>query len=111
MSSVIVGGSSRKDNVVPAPGSRFNTDLAVIYLARHAEGTRPVKKFIESFERHSPGIEHDCVVIRKGFPPGEPGLDRLLKRAFPNFISVSDGGFDISAYAKAAAQLPHKHVV
>jgi hypothetical protein len=32
-------------------------------------------------------------------------------RAFPHSISVSDDGFDINAYDKAAVQLPHRHVV
>ena len=51
------------------------------------------------------------MVVRKGFPPGECTLDKVLKRIFPHSISVSDDGFDINAYAKAAAQLPHTHVV
>jgi hypothetical protein len=96
---------------VPGQASTFTSDLAVVYLARHAEGKGPVTNFIESFERHPPGIAHDCVVVRKGFPPGEATLDKVLKRAFPHSISVSDDGFDISAYAKAAAQLPHTHLV
>lgn len=96
---------------MPGQASTFTSDLAVVYLARHAEGKGPVTNFIESFERHPPGIAHDCVVVRKGFPPGESTLDKVLKRAFPHFISVSDDGFDINAYAKAAAQLPHTRVV
>ncbi|WP_247474516.1 hypothetical protein [Bradyrhizobium sp. 30] len=96
---------------MPSQASTFSSDLAVVYLARHAEGKGPVTNFIESFERHPPGIAHDCVVIRKGFPPGESTLDKVLKRAFPHSISVSDDGFDINAYAKAAAQLPHTHLV
>ena len=96
---------------MPGQASTFTSDLAVVYLARHAEGKGPVTNFIESFERHPPGIAHDCVVVRKGFPPGESTLDKVLKRAFPHSISVSDDGFDINAYAKAAAQLPHTHVV
>ncbi len=42
---------------------------------------------------------------------GKSTLDKVLKRAFPHFVSVSDDGFDINAYAKAAAQLPHRYVV
>ncbi|MCP3477065.1 hypothetical protein NLM33_43695 [Bradyrhizobium sp. CCGUVB1N3] len=100
-----------KDSVVPRQESTFISDLAVIYLARYAEGTRPVMNFIESFERHSPGIAHDRVVIRKGFPSRKTALDQSLARAFPHSVSLSDDGFDIAAYAEAAAQLPHRRVV
>ncbi len=67
--------------------------------------------FIESLERRSPGIAHDRVVIRKGFPSGKTALDQSLARAFPHSVSLSDDGFDIAAYADAAAQLPHRRVV
>ncbi|WP_247767706.1 hypothetical protein [Bradyrhizobium sp. 172] len=103
--------SNNDNNIAPGQASIFTSDIAVVYLARYSEGKGPVTNFIESLERHPPGIAHDCVVIRKGFPPGESTLDNVLRRAFPHSISVSDDGFDINAYAKAAAQLPHTHVV
>jgi hypothetical protein len=96
---------------VPGSPSTFTSDLAVVYLARYAEGVMPVANFVESWERHPPGIAHDRVVIRKGFPDGKAAQDKILRRAFSHAISVSDDGFDINAYAKAARQLPHKHVV
>jgi hypothetical protein len=110
-STMIFRRSSSKDDVVPGPASTFTSDLAVVYLVRHAEGARPVTNFIESFKRHPPGIAHDCIAVRKGFPPGNSALDKVLKRVFLHSISLSDDGFDINAYAKAAAQIPHKHVV
>lgn len=96
---------------MPRQGSTFISDLAVVYLARYAEGTTPVMNFIVSFERHSPGIAHDLVVIKKGFPSRKTALDQCLARAFPHSVSLSDDGFDIAAYAEAAAQLPHRRVV
>jgi hypothetical protein len=91
--------------------STFTNELAVVYLARFAEGPRPVATFIASYQRHRAGVAHDSVVIRKGFPDGKTAQDKILEPAFANAISISDDGFDINAYAEAAARLPHKYVV
>jgi hypothetical protein len=91
--------------------SAYTSNLAVIYLARFAEGPKPVANFIESYNRHQAGIVHDRVAIRKGFSDENTSQDTILGSLFPNIISVSDDGFDITAFASAAAQLPHKHVV
>jgi hypothetical protein len=93
------------------PAPIFTSNLAVVYLARFAEGLKPVINFIDSYNRHAAGIAHDRVVIRKGFLGEDKEHDKILRPFFPNIISVSDEGFDITAFAKAAAQLPHKHVV
>lgn len=91
--------------------SPFASDLAVVYLARFAEGARPIAKFVESYIRHPAGIAHDLVVVRKGFPSGSTEQDDLLAACRPHAITISDDGFDITAYAQAAAQLPHDYVV
>jgi hypothetical protein len=91
--------------------SAFTSNLAVVYLARFAEGSGPVANFIDSYNRHEAGIAHDRVVVRKGFSHENTKQDKILRSLFPNIISLSDEGFDITAFAKAAAQLPHKHVV
>jgi hypothetical protein len=91
--------------------STFTSDLAVVYLARFAEGPKPVADFVGSYNRHAAGIAHDRVVIRKGFSDGDTQQDKILGPLFPNAISILDDGFDITAFAKAAAQLPHKYVV
>jgi hypothetical protein len=93
------------------PASTFTSDLAVVYLARFAEGPKPIANFVESYNRHEAGIVHDRVVIRKGFSEQNTAQDEILISLFPNVISVSDDGFDITAFASAAAQLSHKHVV
>jgi hypothetical protein len=91
--------------------SGFTGRLAVVYLARFAEGPKPVVNFIRSYNRHSAGIDHDLVVIRKGFSTENTEQDKILGSLFSHTISISDDGFDITAFAKAAAQLPHEHVV
>lgn len=91
--------------------SGLTNELAVVYLARFAEGPGPVGNFIRSYQQYSAGIAHDRIVIRKGFPNSRTRQDRLLRPAFSSDISISDEGFDITAYVVAAKQLPHKYVV
>lgn len=84
--------------------------VAVVYLARFAEGAEPVRKFMQSYKAHQAGAAHDLVAVKKGFPDGgRHEQDDLLHGC--ECIAIDDGGVDITAYAKAAHHLPHKHVV
>jgi len=79
--------------------------VAAVFLARRAEGEAPLRSFVESYRRHPAGIEHDLVVVYKGF---DGPHDRL---PLPHQgIEVSDAGLDIGAYLTAARQLPHQYV-
>lgn len=89
----------------------IGSDLAIVYLARFAEGPKPMAAFVESCRRHDAGIAHDRVVIRKGFSGANTAQDKIVAPFFATAISVSDDGFDITAYAEAAAYLPHKYLV
>ncbi|MEH2487041.1 hypothetical protein [Bradyrhizobium sp. AZCC 2230] len=85
------------------------SDLAVIYLARYAEGTKPIQTFIKSYERHQAGAPHDFILLRKGNP--DEKIDLFLARYLPAAISLPDDGVDITSYAAAAALLPHRLIV
>jgi hypothetical protein len=81
--------------------------IAVIYLNRHAEGERPVRRFIESYKANAGGIDHEFITIYKGFP------ERRLahaRRAFTEIetrhIAVDDDMTDIDAYLLAAQAFP-----
>lgn len=104
-------GPERRSSAAEAAPVTFTSDVAVVYLVRFAEGRKPVATFITSYLRHPAGLAHDFVVIKKGFRPGRTKLDKILDPLHPHAIAVSDDGFDISAYAYAAAHLPHRHVV
>lgn len=90
------------------PSSR----VAIAYLARHAEGIAPLRRFVASYARHSPGIEHDLVVIYKGF--GQTGSLESARSIFAPLphvgIELADAGFDIGAYLAAAARLNHEYL-
>ena len=86
--------------------------IALVYLARHAEGLAPLRRFVESYARHPAGIEHDLVIVYKGFE-----RDSALEAARSTFaplthvaIEVGDAGFDIGAYLTAAAKLQHEYL-
>lgn len=86
-------------------------DVAVVYLARYQEGPQPMAAFVESCGQHPAGIAHDRVVIRKGFSGTSSPQHKIVDAFFSRSVSVSDNGFDITAYAEAAAQLPHRYLV
>lgn len=88
--------------------------IAVIYLARLAEGFDNFRIFSKSYREHPAGRQHDLILLAKGFrKPGEYAALRALFADFPHrIISVRDDiGLDIHAYKAAAKQLNHSHLV
>lgn len=87
-------------------------ETAVIYLARAVSGLDPLQRFLQSYQHNPAGIDHDLVVMFKGFRD-EAGLAewRSALADFPHKeLQMSDFGFDIRAYSLAARQLPHRHI-
>src|SRR6266852_4933200 len=79
-------------------------EIAVVYLARKAEGIEPIRRFLASYRANDPGVPHDLIAVFKGYDS-----DRELakaRREFDTFtyraIQVSDEGFDIGAYLHTA---------
>jgi hypothetical protein len=90
----------------------MKSDSAVFYLARHAEGLPPLRRFVESYKKHPAGIEHQFVVIFKGF---ERVTDLDAARGefagLPHTeIRISDEHFDIGAYLYGAANIETDYV-
>jgi hypothetical protein len=86
--------------------------IAIIYLARSAEGIDAIQRFAASYATSSPGIDHDLVIICKGYQ--NDAAVRDVRRLFwqpSRIISIPDDGFDIGAYITAATQLQHDHLV
>ncbi len=85
---------------------------AVVHLVRHSNGLRPFETFMRSYERQPAELEHDLVLLFKGFEGGAaqaPYLERAAAHA-PRVVDVSDCGFDLTAYAAAAAALRHERL-
>jgi hypothetical protein len=80
--------------------------IAVFYLLRAGNPEYLYSGFIDSLRRHPAGMEYCPVLIQKGFAPG---FVHPLTRLWPlnngttlAVVDVSDDGFDLTAYRKAA---------
>ncbi len=86
--------------------------IAVVYLARMAEGIEPLQKFAASYAAFPPGVTHDLVVVFKGFRTEEQL--RRARQVFASIrhqaIEIDDSGFDINAYYRAAQRISHNYV-
>jgi hypothetical protein len=80
---------------------------AIIYLARAADGLAAFKRLVDSSRRHDAGVEHDFVVIYKGFAvPTELGNARAVFKGLTyRGIELPDEGFDIGSYLEACRRL------
>ena len=84
-------------------------EVAVVYLARKRSGLESLRRFLSSYERHPCGLEHDLVVVFKGFSRGTELAEwRTALSRFPHQeLRMLDFGFDVRAYSLAARRLPH----
>lgn len=88
--------------------------IAVIYLARSAEGSiLDVAKFFASYQKYPAGIPHSLYVIRKGFGErtgAEKGIEVITEPFGPTFFDVPDDGFDINAYLEISHHIDEDYV-
>src|SRR5262249_49318008 len=90
----------------PAPSGEAGLSIAVIYLARYAEGLDPMRRFLKSYQRYPAGIDHDLIVVFKGFPRWWPKW--TFRKVKHRSLTMPDRSFDIGAYRLAAEQTPHQ---
>ena len=85
---------------------------AVVHLVRHVNGFEPFEAFLESYTRHHAGQEHDLVLLFKGFESTAALAPYRSKAAYlaVSDLTVSDDGYDLTAYLAAARQLPHRRL-
>jgi hypothetical protein len=93
-------------------GAGTGDRVGVVYLARHAEGIEFFQRFVESYKRHAAGLDHDLVVLYKGFSEVRHlNAARGVFAQLPHVgIELPDTGFDIGAYLAAAARLRNIHL-
>lgn len=79
-------------------------ELCVAHLVRAQNGIEPFKSFLESYRANPAGIEHDLLIVFKGFTrPQDTAEYRELLAPFRHAtFDVSDKGFDITAYFSVA---------
>jgi hypothetical protein len=91
---------------------RLVSDLAVVHLVRKANGEEPLRRFLRSYKEHPAGVEHDLVLLMKGFESDAEAANyrRLAEDLSSCSINVSDEGYDLTAYVFTANELSHKRL-
>lgn len=88
--------------------------VAVIYLLRKGNDPKWLRAFLASYARYPAGRPHDLVILLKGFDPADAAPGLALPSQIPppvTWLRVSDDGAALTAFAKAAAQLPHERIL
>jgi len=81
-------------------------------LARHADGIAAFQRFADSYRRHPAGIEHELIVIYKGFEQQSQSQEaRTVFHDLPHLgIELEDIGFDIGTYLETSRRVPHDYL-
>lgn len=79
-------------------------ELCVVHLVRAHNGIEPFRCFLESYRENPGGIEHDLLIVFKGFtqPQHTAEYRELLAQFRYMTLDISDKGFDITAYFAVA---------
>ena len=87
-------------------------DVAVVHLVRAANGVAPFLEFIGSYQAHGAGIDHELVLLCKGFDRKALPAEYVdaLGSTTASLLFVSDAGMDLWAYFRAAARLRHRYL-
>lgn len=82
----------------------MNKKITVFYLARNLNGLKPFLDFLETYKGNDAGIDHDLIIIYKGFADSSEIEDYEFQlQDIPHgYIHVDDEGFDLGAYFKAS---------
>ncbi len=90
-----------------ALASDLNAPLRLVHLVRQVNGPEPLERFLDSYREHDAGVEHQLVLLFKGFE-SQSAATPYRERAGEldaEAIFVHDEGFDLDAYLTAAAEL------
>lgn len=88
------------------------TDICVVHLVRAKNGIEPFSKFLESYVTFDGGIDHDLLIVFKGFN-GENSTRQyrqLLKDISFKSIYTHDFGFDIRSYFLVANKTNNRYL-
>ena len=86
-------------------------ELCVVYLARAHNGIEPFRNFLESYRKNPGGIEHDLLIVFKGFSnPQDNGAYLALLTPYQYaMFNISDQGLDITAYFAAVERYSEQY--
>ncbi|MDI1299683.1 glycosyltransferase family 2 protein [Methylotenera sp.] len=79
-------------------------ELCVVHLVRAQNGIEPFRRFLVSYQLNHGGINHDFLLVFKGFSQSSDlkAYREILKPFQYLSLEIPDAGFDLTAYFKAA---------
>ncbi|MBI5627065.1 MAG: hypothetical protein HY935_07720 [Nitrosomonadales bacterium] len=86
-------------------------ELCVVHLVRELNGIEPFERFLKSYRQNPGGIDHDLLIIFKGFNSDSEKAEhlKLLAPFRHSTLDVADVGFDITAYFTAAREFASEY--
>lgn len=79
--------------------------VCVVHLVRAANGTAPLRVFLDSYRRHPAGLDHELLLLCKGFGARLPDeYEPLLAGVACTRRFIPDRGFDVDAYFRLARE-------
>lgn len=81
-------------------------ELCVVHLVHAQNGTEPLRYFLESYRQNPGGIDHDLLVVFKGFISAGAKAEHLKSLTSFRYVTldVPDIGYDITAYFAVAGR-------
>lgn len=77
--------------------------ICVVHLAREANGTEPLRAFLDSYLAHPAGVAHELLIVFKGFRlPLDPTFEGVLTDVPHERRFVDDRGLDVDVYFSIA---------
>lgn len=77
------------------------SDICVVHLVRKKNGLEPFRHFLVSYLENPAGVDHDLLIIYKGFHRDAADIapyEKLLEDVPHSFLRVGDVGFDLQPY-------------
>jgi len=86
--------------------------ICVVHLVRAKNGIQPLRRFLETYGRNRGGVDHDFLIIFKGFPGRkEPAaFEQQLADHAHRSIFVGDFGYHVTSYLEVARALEYPYV-
>lgn len=81
-------------------------EICVVHLVRAQNGIEPFARFLKSYQQNPGGMDHDLLIVFKGFDAQASKDDylHLLAPVRHRAFEMPDIGFDITAYFAAAKE-------
>lgn len=86
-------------------------EISVVHLVRAKNGIQPFRNFLESYLKYDSGVDHELLIIFKGFggTNGTEQYTQLLKDISFSAIHMNDFGFDTRAFFLAVNKVNKKY--